>query len=429
MLPTLRCKLKRLVRENVPKAQMARQLGVSRQTIYNWLEQLDDDRPPVARPSKLDPHKPYLESRLEDFDIPASVLLGELEERGYTGGITILRDLVASIKDRHVIRLVDRFETVPGRQAQVDWASCGHIVHQGRRRRLSLLVVVLGYSRHTWARFVVSEQRPVLMELLESCFREVGGVPRELLFDNLKQVVAQPRTSDSPARIQPAFGEFADHWAFDTVASPPYWPRAKGKVERAVQYVKRCFLEGRSFGELDDLNAQLRTWLAVVANVRTHGTTKERPVDRLAADLAAMAPIAVTPSFPAVVTSTRLADHDARISYKGVAYSVDPDIITGRRGVPVEVRESADGRLTALHNGLEVANHALMPSGSPPQDDPLHAAKRRQRRQLPTWERPRGKAPSFDQRPGQSEPGLGLLPPDVAMRPLSAYEVLPCRPN
>lgn len=174
---------------------------------------------------------------------------------------------------------------------------------------------------------------------------------------------------------------------------------------------------------------QLRTWLAVVANVRTHGTTKERPVDRLAADLAAMAPIAATPSFSAVITSTRLADHDARISYKGVAYSVDPDIITGRRGVAVEVRESADGRLTALHNGLEVANHTLMPSGSPPQDDPRHAAKRRQMRQLPTWERPRGKAPSFDQRPGQSQPGLGLLPPDVATRPLSAYEVLSCRPN
>ena len=422
MLPSLRCKLKRLVREKVPKAQMARQLGVSRQTIYNWLEKLDDDPRPVARPSKLDPFKPYLESRLESFDIPATVLLEELRERGYAGGITILRDLVADIKDRHVTRLVDRFETVPGRQAQVDWASCGHVAHQGRRRRLSLLVVVLGYSRYIWAQFVVSERTPVLMELLESCFRDVGGVPWELLFDNLKQVVAQPRTSDSPARIQPSFDEFADHWSFETVASPPYWPRAKGKVERAVQYVKRSFLEGRSFVDLADLNAQLRLWLTTVANVRVHGTTKQRPVDRLAADLAAMAPIAATPSFPSVVSNTRLADHDARISYKGVSYSVDPDIITGRRGVEVEVRESADQRLVVRHRGVVVADHPLLPPGSPPQDDPLHARKRRQKRQQPTWERPRGKAPRFDQRPIPDDVTPCLVAPEVAQRALSVYE-------
>ena len=235
---------------------------------------------------------------MESFDLPSTVLLDELREQGYGGGITILRDLVADIKDRHVTRLVDRFETEPGRQAQVDWASCGHIMHKGRRRRLSLLVVVLGYSRFIWAGFVVSERRPVLMEMLERCFHEIGGVPRELLFDNLKQVVAQPRTSDSPAAIQPLFQDFADHWLFEVVASPPYWPRAKGKVERVIQYIKRCFLEGRSFVDLDDLNAQLRLWLATVANVRIHGTTKERPVDRLAADLAAMAPATATPSFP-----------------------------------------------------------------------------------------------------------------------------------
>lgn len=429
MLQSLRCKVKRLIREKVPKAQIARQLGVSRQTIYNWLDEMDSDQPPVSRSSKLDPFKPYLETRLESFDLPSTVLLDELRERGYDGGITILRDLVSDIKDRHVTRLVDRFETEPGRQAQVDWASCGHIVHKGRRRRLSLLVVVLGYSRFIWAGFVVSERRPVLMEMLERCFHEIGGVPRELLFDNLRQVVAQPRTSESPAAIQPLFEDFADHWLFEVVASPPYWPRAKGKVERVIQYIKRCFLEGRSFVDLDDLNAQLRLWLATVANVRIHGTTKERPVDRLAADLAAMAPATAIPSFPKAVTATRLADHDARISYKGVSYSVDPDIITGRRGVVVEVQESADMRLVVRCRGLVVADHALMPPGSPPQDHPLHALKRRQKRQQPAWERPRGKGPRFDQRSPADDAAFGLIAPVVFERPLSVYEVASCRPS
>lgn len=417
--------MNRMLRENVPVAQIARQLGVSRQTIYNWRNQTDDSPEPVKRPSKLDPFKSYLESRLERFDIPATVLLKEITEQGYQGRITILRDLVSRIKDRHVTRLVDRFETEPGRQAQVDWGSCGHIIHQGRRRRLSLLTVVLGYSRVTWAQFVVSERRPVLMELLERCFRDVGAIPKELLFDNLKQVVSAPRTAEKPAEIQTAFAEFSDHWGFETVASPPYWPRAKGKVERTIQYVKTSFLEGRSFVDLDDLNSQLRHWLAIEANVRIHGTTRERPIDRLDADLGAMIPLGSIPAYPSVITGTRRADFDARISYKGVSYSVDPEIITGRRGVPVEVREGADQRIRVYRENRLVADHVLMPSGSPPQDDPRHAAKRRQQRQQPTWERPKGKAPLFDQRLVIGPADLGYVIPDVLQRSLSTYEVSP----
>jgi transposase len=133
-------------------------------------------------------------------------------------------DFAAKIKKRQVRRLVDRFETGSGRQAQVDWASCGTILHEGRRRRLSLLTVVLGYSRTIWAEFVVSERRPVMVDLLERCFRDLGGIPRELLFDNLKQVVDTPRTAESPAQIQQGFQMFADHWGFETVACPHTGP-------------------------------------------------------------------------------------------------------------------------------------------------------------------------------------------------------------
>lgn len=426
MVTSVRSKMKQLLRENVPKAQVARQLGVSRQTIYNWIEEPDDKIGPTRRPSKLDPFKPYIQGRLERFDLPATVVLREIREQGYDGGITILRENVAKIKDRQVTRLVDRFETEPGRQAQVDWKSCGTIMHNGRRRRLSLLSVVFGYSRLIWARFVVSERRPVLMELLEQCFREVGGIPGELLFDNLKQVVVQPRTKDTPAQIQTSFGEFADHWGFDPVACPPYWPQAKGKVERSIQYVDGSFLEGRSFTDLDDLNGQLCIWLAVVANIRNHGTTKERPVDRLAADLAGMMPVGHLFAFPSVTKSTRLADHDGRVSYKGVSYSVDPDIISGRRGTPVEVRESADHRVLVFHEGQKVADHVLMPSGSPPQDHPLHAKKRRENRQKPTCERPKRKLPQFDQQIQEDVCEVDLLAPEVFQRPLSEYEVSPC---
>jgi transposase len=418
--------MKQLLREKVPKTQIAHRLGISRQTIYNWLNEADDKPSITKRPSKLDPFRPYIESRLEKFDLPATVLLREIQAKSYTGGITILREFVAEIKNQHVTRLVDRFETEPGRQAQVDWASCGTIDHEGRRRRLSLLAVVLGHSRFIWAQFVVSEKRPVLMTLLEQCFREVGGVPKELLFDNLKQVVLQPRSKETPAEIQTAFVKFSDHWGFETVASPPYWPQAKGKVERAIQYIESSFLEGRSFADLHDLNAQLRQWLATQANIRIHGTIKERPIDRLGSDRTAMLPIGSTPAYPSIIKSERLADHDGRISYKGVSYSVDPEIITGRRGIEVEVREGTDGRLRVFYADRLVAEHSLMPSGSPPQDDPLHAAKRRELRQQPTWGRPKGKTPRFDQTKTEDVPDHVDFAPDVLQRPLTAYDVSPC---
>ncbi len=418
--------MKQLLEEGLSVTEVARRMCCSRQTIYNNMDREDDEVEFRRRTSKLDDHRRYIESRLERFDLPATVLLQELRERGYDGGITILREAVAEIKQRQVQKVVDRFETEPGRQGQVDWGSCGTIWHQGRRRKLSLLAVVLGYSRTTWARFVVSERRPVLTVLLEQAFSELGGAPRELLFDNLKAVIARPRHEDTAAVVQPGFSDFADHWGFEARACPPYWPRAKGKVERAVGYIKKSFLEGRSFTDLDDLNAQLRFWLARVANVRRHGTTGARPVDRLADDQAAMLDL-VTP-YPKVEVKRRLADWDARISFIGVRYSVDPSILGARRGTPVEVHVGADERLRIYHDGRLVGEHALAPKGSPPQDDPAHARARRKLREEPTA-RLRGRAPRFEQR-HQHETDWAEMAPSVASRSLHVYEeALPCSPS
>jgi transposase len=104
--------------EGVPVAEIARRLGRSRQTLYNWTKTKTEATAGRRRGSKLDEFLRYIESRLETFDLPATVMLGELRARGYTGKITILREVVARIKARHVQRVVDRFETEAGRQAQ-----------------------------------------------------------------------------------------------------------------------------------------------------------------------------------------------------------------------------------------------------------------------------------------------------------------------
>ena len=415
----------RLYEEGVPIAEIARITGRSRQTIYNWLRKYFAGESFVhkaPRPSKLDPFMPYIESRLKRFDLPATVLLREIREQGYTGQISILRARVAEIKERHVRQLVARFETEPGLQAQVDWASCGKIWHRGKRRRLSLFLLVLGHSRFLWGQFVVTERRPQLMTLLEEAFREIGGVPREIVFDNMKQVVKLARTAEREATIQPEFLDFAGHWGFEVVACPAYWPRAKGKIERSIRYVKESFLEGRRFTDLADLNAQFREWLASVANVRVHGTTKERPVSRLAADLAGMLPLPAVVAYPSCPETTRRVTVDGRISVDGVLYSVDPALVDEARSVEVTIRRGGDGLLRVFHGAREVACHRLAPPGSPPQDLPEHVARRWALRKRPPRRPPRGKGPRFEQALPEVELlGVAGTPPEVEVRDLGIY--------
>ena len=196
-------------------------------------------------------------------------------------------------------------------------------------------------------------------------------------------------------------------------------------MERAAGYIETSFFEGRLFTDLDDLNAQLIVWLATVTNVRCHGTTGERPVDRLAEDQPAM--LALVEPHTKLEVEARRADWDSRISFRGVRYSVDPSILNARRGTPVEVRLGADEKLRIYHEGRLVGEHALAPPGSAPQDDLAHAQARRRLRQQPPSKRPREKTPRFEQRP-EASPRWVAVAPVIVDRPLAVYEeVLPCR--
>lgn len=390
--------------------QIATTLGVHRSTIYRWVNEKGSTK--AKRPSKLDPYKEHISARLRRYNLPATVMLMEIREQGYVGGITILKEFMRDIKEQHVSRLVDRFETEPGRQSQMDWGECGTIVHHARRRKLHLFAFVLGYSRYMWAEFTTSSRRPELFRLLEKAFSEVGGVTEEIVFDNMRQVVDVPRGSSGPALINPEFTDFSKWSGFTPVASPPYWPQAKGKIERGIRYIKESFLEGRQFTNLDDLNRQLKTWLHDVANVRIHGTVKERPLDRLQRELPHMNTVSAT-RYPSVTRVTRLVSRDGMISYRGVGYSIDPSVITNRK-TEVDVHESTDGVITIRLGDLIIGNHKVVDNCSPPQVDPIHAAIRRELAAKPyKTESPRkGKAPRFDQ----------CNIPGVEERPLSVYE-------
>lgn len=279
--------LRHYLEEGMTKSALAEKLGVGRRTIYHWIEtgQLDRDldrepvqykpRPPVPR--KIDPYKAIIVSRLEEFPrLTATRLFQEIRAAGYTGGYTQVKEFVRQIRPRPPEDPVIRFETPPGHQAQVDLA---HFRFPWGRRYG--LLVVLGYSRLLWLRFYARQDMHTLFSGLEEAFGFFGGVPQEILFDQMRSVVVADRREQGGPLIQNLeFLRFAHHWGFRPRACRPYRARTKGKVERPIRYVRESFVYGRSFAGDGDLNEQAERWLRSVANVRLHRTTGERPIER-----------------------------------------------------------------------------------------------------------------------------------------------------
>lgn len=292
---------KHLLEQGLTKAAIARQLGVSRRVIYFWIEtgQLERDlgaaapRVRVSRPVKLEPFQPIIETRLATYpELSAVRLFDEVRAAGYAGGITQLRDFVARVRPRPEPEPVVRFETPPGLQAQVDFADFRF--PWGRRYAL---LVVLGYSRVLWLRFYPRQTMATVVAGLEAAFAFFGGVPRELLFDQMKSVILEDRRPDGGKLLENAeFLRFAHHHGFRIRACRPFRARTKGKVERPVSYVRSNFVYGREFLGDADLAAQAERWLEQTANIRVHGTTGEVPQVRLERDeRAVLLPLAPHP--------------------------------------------------------------------------------------------------------------------------------------
>jgi transposase len=283
--------LRHYLAQGASKSALARQLGISRDTIHRWIRAGDLDRdleaasvqygprPPV--PTRLDADKGIIETRLAAYpELSAVRLLAEIRAAGYAGGYTQLKAFVRQVRPTPPSEAVIRFETPAGRQAQVDFARFSF--PWGVRYAL---LVVLGYSRLLWCRFYPRQDMRTLVSGLEDAFLAFGGVPEELLFDQMKAVITRDLRLEGGALIRNAeFLRVAHHWGFTPRACRPSRAQTKGKVERPVRYLRGNFVYGRTFLHDADLDHQRQHWLEHVANVRVHGTTLEQPRVRFERD-------------------------------------------------------------------------------------------------------------------------------------------------
>jgi len=319
--------IEELKRQGLSIRAISRLTGYCRKTVRKYLIQPDSVPvygPREKQPGKLEGFKPYLEDRMRAGVWNARVLLRELRERGYSGGYTLLTDWLRPQRESARTVAVRRFETPPGKQAQVDWGHLGTLEMNGEERKLWGFTFTLGYSRTMMAEAGVDQKLGTLLRMHEEAFRQLGGVPEEILYDRMKTVWLE---TDERGEIvwHPVFLDFAHYWGFTPRLCRPYRAQTKGKVESGVKYIRRnflCGLQGREPSCLSDLNGQLRSWVWEVANQRVHGTTHEQVAARWDVDQRNLQPLDGRPPYPYIDDELRKVARDAYVSWQGSRYSV-----------------------------------------------------------------------------------------------------------
>ena len=267
--PDVRAEIRRLFfAEHWTVGTIAEQLRVHYYAVKRAIESDRFIRPGTqVRPSCLDPYKAFIGEVLEQFPrLRATRLFEMVKGRGYAGSVVQLRRYVQTVRPAAKTEAFLRLATMPGEQAQVDWGNFGKIQVGYASRSLSCFVMVLSWSRAVYARFALDQTLESFLRGHVEAFNALHGIPRTILYDNLKSVVLE-RAGDH-IRFHPRVLDLAGHYHFAPKPCAPYRGNEKGKVERTIQYLRHGFFAARRFSSVQDLNAQLAAWIERTADAR-----------------------------------------------------------------------------------------------------------------------------------------------------------------
>lgn len=303
-------------------SEVARETGMSRNTVKKYLREGERQHQAkgTKKGSKLDPFKEMVTGLMNQGIYNATVIFERIGESGYSGGISILKDFMKPLRPP-AIRMgpaVRRYETKPGRQAQMDWGILKYRDRNGRICKIACFVMILGYSRMRYVEFSRRCDGASLLRCILHGFEYFGGVPEVVLTDRMKTVLV---SMDHGKPIwQETFERFAMDMGFIPKVCRSRRPQTKGKVERLVHYVRDNFMAGRKFIDSADLQTQAIRWCDNV-NGRVHGTTGERPVDLMKEEKLRDIPAASI--CRPYLWELRKVAKDCFISYNGTRYGVN----------------------------------------------------------------------------------------------------------
>ena len=329
---------------------------------------LDTDRfrsQPRRRRHLTDPYLDFLRQTLQQYPrLRATRLYQMIVPRGYTGSVTQLRRVLAGLRPPRREAFL-RLRTFPGEQAQADWAHFGDVVIGRARRRLSGFVLTLSYSRALWLEFFFDQSLENFLLGHVHAFHDWGGAPRSLETDNLRSVVLERR--GDAIHFHPRFLELSAHYHFTTRPSNPRAGWEKGRVERAIQYVRSSFFAARPFTTLEDFNRQALTWRDQVAHQRPWRGDDSRTVAQVfEEEKTRLLPLPVHP-FSCEAIRTVVADKTLWVRFDLNDYSVPPETL----GRPLTLVASPT-TVRLLDGATEIASHRRSYDRHEQIEDPAH---------------------------------------------------------
>lgn len=307
-------------------AKLAKTYGCDYRTVKRYFEQDEPQEVEVKpRPSKLDEYKEIIEAKTE-IPCTAAAIYQYIVKQGFQGKYTIVKEYCRKLKQERVKKATIRFETNPGLQGQVDWKESMKMTNRKNVVfEFNLFLMVLGYSRLKYVGLTQERSQGTLFQAMVEAFRHYGGVPREILFDNMKTVVDQSRTAYGQAVINPTFYEFSKDFGFEAILCRAYRPETKGKVENLAKLTERLRVydgEFETWEDLDEIVRELnREW-----NQERSQATQERPIDRFQKEKEYLNPLPRLDILANYHTKplTRKVSRESMITYNKSKYSVSP---------------------------------------------------------------------------------------------------------
>lgn len=312
-------------KEGKTQREIAEILGVTERTVRNYLNRKTAKR--KQRTSLLDPFKPTINSILdEDPYYNANVMLDKLKASGYQGQISILRDYMKNVRNQILTQAVIRFETNPGCQAQVDWLELGLVRVGERLRKRYAFVMVLGYSRKAFVCFTESMKQSVLHAAHVAAFEYFGGVPEQILYDNMKTAFVYDHSRN---KYQPnkELVKLAAHYGFTPKRCRVRRPQTKGKVERFIRYIRSSFIQRYPDLSLplDEMNKNAMTWLELV-DTKKMSDFKQTRNERFEVELPFLRNLPEIP-FDTREVHELVVHRDSTICFETNKYSIPPEYI------------------------------------------------------------------------------------------------------
>lgn len=343
------------------KSELARRFDCDPRTITRYQDELSGKIPPKKPTriyeSKLDDYTEIIKNKVDNYGATAMAVYKFIDKKGYEGKYSTVAAFVSKHKANEIKKATIRFETSPGLQGQVDWKeNLTMYSESGEAFKINIFLMVLGYSRMKYLCLTSDRTQQTLFKCLTQAFNYFGGIPQEILFDNMKTVVDQSKTSFSSVVFNETFKHFADDAGFKPIACRPYRPQTKGKVEALAKFTNRLVVYNNEFNNYESLERIVDEFTKEI-NLEVSQATNETPISRLIKDKEYFKPslnIELLQTYFSRQKEYKVTK-ESMITFNGIKYSVPTKYIDQK----VTVNQSSDSNIRIYYNQDLIVCHQL----------------------------------------------------------------------